>query len=267
MNKINIDNDKIKYKNIDDSIEVELVEKNDFFNVNSIKIKVIKNSDLYINYGACVDIKLDIFIYVASGVELNLLEFKKGNKNKTEYNYYLDDNSVVNVNKFYDCDSVREVDFFNLNGVRSKINYNFRTISKSHEKYDMVIYHNNSESVSNINNCGININDGELIFNVTSVVPNNIKDCLVNQNTRIITFNDNKCSINPNLLIDENDVNASHSAYIGKFRDDELFYLMRLGIPINKVYYLLIKGLLTKNIDINDKNLEEINSIFDKYWG
>jgi Fe-S cluster assembly protein SufD len=126
----------------------------------------------------------------------------------------------------------------------------------------MMIYHNYKNTISNIINKGVNILDGTLTFNITGIVYNKVVDCVINQNNRIINLNDNKCSINPNLLIDENDVEANHSALIGKFSDKELFYLMSRGIKKEIAINLLIKGFLTENI----LEKEKIEKIIDKYW-
>ena len=91
---------------------------------------------------------------------------------------------------------------------------------------------------------------------------NTITDCVVNQNNRIINLNDKKSTINPILLIDENDVEANHAALIGKFSKEEVFYLMSRGIDYDSAINLLVKGFLY--IDIKDD--ERINKIIDKYW-
>ena len=63
------------------------------------------------------------------------------------------------------------------------------------------------------------------------MIPENKIGCVANQNNRIINLSDNKCEINPNLLIEENDVEANHSAHIGRFSNDEMFYLQSRGFP------------------------------------
>ncbi|MDD2391964.1 MAG: SufD family Fe-S cluster assembly protein, partial [Bacilli bacterium] len=105
---------------------------------------------------------------------------------------------------------------------------------------------------------------GTLIFNVLGIVPNNIVNCDLNQSNRIINFTNNLCQINPNLYVDENDVIANHSAYIGNFNENEIFYLMRLGIPYEQATILLIKGFMLKNINKSLGN--KVKSVIKKYW-
>lgn len=264
MNKIKVVNDLPEIINLDDNIGFTLLEKNEIFSVNSLRINVKKNTSLEIEYYSLEDTKLDIFINVDENVKFNLFEMREGNNTKVQYKFYLEENSEMNVTKFYDVTDIKEMVIINLNGMNAKINYNFKTISVGEEKYDMIIYHNYNNTASIINNNGVNILDGNLIFNVSGFVLNNKKDCILSQNNRIINLTNNKCQINPNLFIDENDVEANHSALIGKFSDEEMFYLQRLGIDENNALNLLIKGFLLNGII--KKQQSKIIKIIDKYW-
>ena len=266
MNKIKIANDIIIDKNVDDSVEVILLEKNDFFNVNSVKIKVVKDTNLEIEYNNDEDVKIDIFINVLEGINFNLFEYRSGCKTKIQYKYYLEENSTSLINKFYNSDSIQELDIINLNGVGARIDYHFKTISTGPQKYDLMIYHNYANTISNIINNGVNINDGGLVFNITSVVLNGKKNCIINQINRIITLNDNKCEINPNLLIEENEVEANHSALIGRFSDEEMFYLQSRGINERLALSLLIKGFLINELTIDEEKISKLSQVIDSYW-
>lgn len=264
MNRIEIVNDIIKDISINDFIECEFIDK-DEYNINNLKIKILKSTELEIIYNNDNSTKLNIFIYVNSDVEFNLYERRYGNGTKIQYKYYIDSNSRVNVYKFNYSKFLKEHDIINLNGKGSSINYINKTISTSCEKYDLVINHNSSNTNSNIINQGVNIENGELQFNVSSFVLNNKKNCVVNQVNRIINLTNNKCGINPNLFIDEEDVIANHAALIGRFSDEEMFYLMSRGLKYDSAINLLIKGFLLSNV--NDENFKlNITNVVDKYW-
>ena len=83
---------------------------------------------------------------------------------------------------------------------------------------------------------------------------------------KIIVMNDNKSKIEPNLFIDEYDVEASHGAYIGKFDEEELFYLNSRGLDENKCYELLINGFLLNEFNITDDVKDDLKKIIKKYW-
>lgn len=74
-----------------------------------------------------------------------------------------------------------------------------------------------------------------------------------------------KSTICPNLLIDNYDVDSNHAAYIGKFKDEMMFYMMSRGISREVAYRLLLQGFLVNNtVRENEKIklfLDEIEKI------
>ena len=261
MNKIKLVNDEIILKDLNDNIILEETNFNNIKAVKHITLTIVKNCNLVINYENINT--LAITFNIMENVKFDLSEIKIGINNKAKYEFNLADNSIVNVSKFNDTKNSKELIVFNLNGICSKVFCDFKTISKDKEKYDLVVHHNNKNTVSNINNSGVNILKGNLIFNVSSFVKKGNINCDVLQNSKIINLVDNKCQINPNLYIDEFDVNASHSANITKFSQEEMFYLMSRGLSYNETLNLLIRGFLMKNINHQKK---EIITLIDRYW-
>ena len=263
MNKIIIKNDDINLNNSDGSLTFSVSKKNKFLKVKNINIKVKKNTEIVIECIDTEDIKLDISITILKGIHVKIYEYKNGGNYKYQYRYYLEKNSNLEVEKVIDANNVLENTLININGENSKANFNLKTISKMHEKYNFLVYHNAKKTVSNIINNGVNIKDGSLEFNVSTFIPNGIKKCDATQSGRIINETKNECTIKPNLFIDENDVVANHSALIGTFKEEELFYLMSRGIDKKEAESLLTKGFLLKNITYHKKTLEDI---INKYW-
>ena len=78
-------------------------------------------------------------------------------------------------------------------------------------------------------------------------------------------MNNGKSTICPNLLIDNYDVNSNHAAYIGKFSEEKLFYLMSRGISSQEANRLLLNGFLinSDSIDLHEIDLfvKEIEKI------
>ena len=265
MNKIKVVNDNLELSNVNKNIEVEYYKKEYLFAINDLKININKDSDLDIEIDFKEESKLNFNIFIKPNVKLNLNIITKGKKGKIQYKYNLSENSSCNIEKIQDMDSIKEMIIFNLDGINAKIDYNFKSIAQSKETYDYHIFHNFDNTISNIKNNGICINEGNIIYQVSSFVPKNIKECTVNQNNRIINLTDNKCEIKPNLYIDSFDVEASHSALIGKFSDEEMFYLQSRGIDYETALKLLITGFLTSDID-NKKIISYINKKINKYW-
>ena len=261
MNKIIVYGEDIKIEN-KNGIEVSIGEASKFLNVQSVKIKILEDTDIVIDASE-VEIKLDFYINVLEGVKANIYEYKHDGEYKFQYKYYLEDNSYLNIEKINDGKKIKEMTVINLNGENAKVQFNLKTISKYEEKYNFLVYHNEKNTVSNIVNNGVNILDGTLEFNVSGFVSNGITGCDVNQKARIINLTGNNCVIKPNLFIDENDVIANHSALIGTFSTDEIFYLMSRGISKKESENLLTKGFLLKGITYYKDTLEEI---INRYW-
>ena len=265
MNKIKVVDDTLEFVKLNKNISVDFYNSTNSFGINEIKLTVSKDSNLDLEILLKLDTKLNINISVLKNVSLNINILTKGEFGKIKYKYDLDENSNLNVSKFQNVEKIKEMILINLNGQNSNINYNFKTISDNKETYDYQIFHNVKNTFSNIKNNGVCIKDGAIIYQVSSFVPSSITGCVVNQNNRIINLTNNKSEILPNLYIDCNDVEASHSALIGKFSDDELFYMQSRGIDYDTAVKLLIKGFLTS--DMEDKNIiKEINKNIDKYW-
>lgn len=265
MNKIILENDKIKSKELDDNIKYEL-ELNDFLGVSLLKIEVLNNTNLELEYNFIEKTKIEVQINVNKNINLNIYEKLTGKKSKIRTKYNLKENSNVTVSKFNDMESINEYVIITLEEENSKIKYNLKTIAKEKEDYDIITYHNANNTKSDIITNGVNIKDGKIKFNVSSFVPNNNKNCDVSQNNKIINLTNNECIIKPNLYIDEYDVSANHSAWIGSFDEKKLFYLMSRGINKENAVKLLIKGFLTSNLDITENQKDEIITKINNYW-
>ncbi len=262
MNRIDIIQNQVKWECQDSALQIETITPTSSFEILQIKCKVKQSTNLEIHHEGEDESKIHIVFEIAKNVSFQILEICKNQKRKVQYEYQLDAYSEVNVTKFYDCNQVKELDLVKLNGAYATIHHHLKTIAKSGQRMDLVIYHNAPHTTSEIVNHGVSIEEGSIDFQVTSIVYQGIKDCILNQNNRIITMNQHKCNIEPILLIEENDVTANHSAYIGTFHEQDLFYLMSRGIPKNKALQLLIKGFLLASVPSTDS----ISKIIEQYW-
>lgn len=156
----------------------------------------------------------------------------------------LTDNAHLVINKKYNEKEVTEKIIINLDGISSRVDYKFSTITENNQSYIIDINHNNKNTVSNVINHGVVLNDSKLDFIVNSRVEKGNKKSVLNQTSKIIVMSKNNSRIEPNMYIDEFDVDARHAATIGKFSKDEIFYLMTKGISYKECEKLLIEGFL-----------------------
>jgi len=108
MNKIIMTDDNIQSLELSDSVKVELIPKNVLFEVNTLKIDILKDDVLDIEYKHLNETKLNIEINVLENVNFCINEFRNGTKSKIKYHYNIDSNSKLNIYKFYDIDGIKE---------------------------------------------------------------------------------------------------------------------------------------------------------------
>lgn len=264
MNKIIIDKEEIVLEKIDNKLDVKYEIRNNPFGITKVVINVLKNCSLEIDY-LMDNSKYDILFNIEPKVKFNLYEYKKGDKAKIQYTFNTSDNSNVNIYKFNNILNIKEMIIANLNGINSSIDYNFKSIATTKEVYDIVVSHNSKNTSSNIINNSLCTKDGKVYIQVSGYVDNGITGCELNQSNQIINLTDNKCEIRPNLYINEYDTIANHSALIGGFDNDELFYLQTRGISELEARKLLINGFLLSNIE-NKNMIKIIENNIKEYW-
>lgn len=264
MNRIIVDKEEIILKKITKKIEITTIPRKDIFGITKLTINVIKDCDIEIDYNID-NCKLDIIVNVMNGVTCNLYEYKEGNKGKIQYTFNLYNDSFLGIDKFATVNNIKEMIIVNLKEKGATIDYTFKSLAFSKCIYDMVVNHDAPNTISNIKNNAVNLEDGKMNFQVSGYVENKIKGCVINQSNRIINLTNNKCEIRPNLYINEYDTIANHSALIGGFSQDELFYLQSRGIKEVDANKLLIHGFLVSDLS-NKKMIQRIEKSIKEYW-
>ena len=133
MNKIIVIDDNVDSKVLSESIQIELIPKNALFEVNTLKINILKDEIINIDYRHISESKLNIEVNVLDGVTCYMNEFREGVKSKIKYHFNISCNSILNVRKFYDIDTIKEsISIIESSG----IDYEFRTtvVKELHSK-------------------------------------------------------------------------------------------------------------------------------------
>ena len=246
------------------TIKINIIEP-----LNSKTIEIINNQltikkdcDYVIEYIDCDSINIDINI--KDNVTAKLFILSKHNNLKVKNHYTIGKNSNLTLFQFYDNIEVKEDITIDLNGEYSKVYQGFSSISHGIEEYHIIVNHNKKNVESDIRNKCIGLDKSRIWMQIDSNLEKGNTDCMMNQETRILTLGDVDAKIIPNMFIEENDVEARHGSIIGNFNDEELFYFMSRGISKEEAILLLIKGFLFSNIIVDYEKREEImNSILD----
>lgn len=103
------------------------------------------------------------------------------------------------------------------------------------------IRHKATSTQSEIDNVGFANNDAKLVVDGINAIEKGNAKSIANQTTRIINLSNKAKSVaNPQLIIDEFDVKAGHSATVGQIDEDVVYYLQSRGLTKKEAIKLLI---------------------------
>lgn len=219
--------------------------------INNLVIE--EDTELVLNFN---DTSRDIYIVVEDNICLNIVDISFNTSNKI--NITLKNDSRVIYNKF----SINSGDYIYtlLDGEYSNVVINNSVVNNDDTKMKFVIEHNNTNTSSNLSNHGVNNSSGALYFNVDSKINRSASLACADQENKIINLVKGDSKILPNLLVDNYDVSASHSAYISDFDKKSMFYLKSRGISDNEARRLLLEGFLIGNLDVDDETKKNLLS-------
>lgn len=219
--------------------------------INNLVIE--EDTELVLNFN---DTSRDIYIVVEDNICLNIVDISFNTSNKI--NITLKNDSRVIYNKF----SINSGDYIYtlLDGEYSNVVINNSVVNNNDTKMKFAIEHNNTNTSSNLSNHGVNNSSGTLYFNVDSKINRSASLACADQENKIINLVKGDSKILPNLLVDNYDVSASHSAYISDFDKESMFYLKSRGISDNEARRLLLEGFLIGNLDVDDETKKNLLS-------
>ncbi len=258
-NIIMVSKDSIVLKKEDGALEIALSDKLDFYDIVKMNIEVLKDTSLLICYSKSKEIKIDIRVTVNPHVSFSLFEEKKAKNTKIQTKFFLYENTNTHVSKFYDGGWTRELTLFYLNGEGAQIHSSVKGIFKNTSTLDLLVYHHFPKTKSQIENKLVTIEKGMVKLHVTTMIYNKIKGCVAKQNSTIIKQNEKESIIKPILLIEENDVEASHSAIMGTVDSQMLYYMKTRGFTEAQAKKLYMKGFLKGDF-------YNIDAYIKKYW-
>lgn len=221
---------------------------------NVVTLNIMEDSSFLLS-----DNKINKYIFNVKNANVNILcNFKDIDNVSFEFNI---DNACVDFNNLsYNCKDQNII--ANLNKSNSFINIYNSYVSKNKQNIDVRVLHNSSNTESKIFNNAVTCENGSICFNNITEVKNKMKDCKVVQDAKIIPLNDtNENMINPILLIDEFEVDAKHAAFIGKFKEEQLFYLESRGLTKKEAIKLLLDGLLVGLMNISEEEKESLKQL------
>ncbi|MCR4911256.1 MAG: SufD family Fe-S cluster assembly protein [Bacilli bacterium] len=135
----------------------------------------------------------------------------------------------------------------NLNGIGATADWHLASLAsdKDNKNISVSVYHNVPQTFAKVDNYGVVKDDSKLVFAGTSHILKGSIKSKTHQNAKIMVFDSNSDAIaKPILKIDENDIEASHAAAVGKISDEHLFYLTSRGLNMEDAKMLITLGYL-----------------------
>ena len=156
----------------------------------------------------------------------------------------------------------------NLNDSNATCEWHLASLSSNKDNKDIVvnIYHNHPNTFGRIDNYGVCKDNGKLTFSGISYILKGCHHSKSHQNAKIVVF-DNDCvaKAKPVLKIDENDIEASHAASVGKVSDEHIFYLTSRGLKLEEAKMLITLGYLKPILKgFNESIQNEIDALIER---
>ena len=234
----------------------------------SLQINVLNNNviDLLVK-GIKGSIKIDINIEENSSLHLAVLH--KNASENIEISVNVGRNSTFSTH-YADfipgkCKATITV---NLNDINATCDWHLASLSEKEDKkeFDVSVYHRSPSTFAHLDNYGVVRDNGKLVFSGICKINKGSSGSKAHQNAKIVVFDELSNGIaKPILKIDENDIEASHAAVVGKVNDDHIFYLTSRGLNVDEAKRLITLGYLKPILNgfLEDEIKEEIAGIIE----
>lgn len=129
----------------------------------------------------------------------------------------------------------------------------------SRQRITARITHQVSATTATIAQYGVVLATGRLNFDTTGRIVSGAHQAAMTQQSKVLLMTPQGTgTVNPQLLIDEDDVTAAHAASIGRLAADQLFYLQSRGLSRQQIVRLITWGFLRPVIDqVKDAALQQ----------
>ena len=253
-------------------------------NTNTLTINNENDNTYYITFDNYIPSNLTINVINSN---VTIIENYLGNLEKCEVTINIDENSklnrfsilVDNTSRFEITRNINNKNFYQSmqidltkNSINSNENINLvkqeayanvidgiYAVNESSKKYQTNLNHYEANCESKAQIFAINDDNAHVSIFTDAYIKNKAIGSKTNQEGRIINLSES-CSgiVLPNLHIDENDVEASHSCSVGSVNQDHMYYLESRGLTTLQARNILIRGYFNPILEnINNETVKE----------
>ena len=226
--------------------------------LNKEKYEFTKDDTLYLDVSPSLK-KVDLVVLENVKMVINLL----GKTVNTCINIHIHKNASLTLNYLLlDSNSNIKID---LDEEKSEFILNYSVLSNVNSHNQIIVNHNASKTTAVLKNHAFSKNCANIILDVSAYIGKKMNKCISKQDNQIIENENSLSQINPNLYIENYDIDASHAAYVGEFKEAELFYLMSRGLTEESSKLLLLKSFLIGSFNLDENKQEEYYQEVIKY--
>lgn len=245
MNIIDIEDNNVTLKLKEKEVKCNYSISENIFEITKINIEIVKDTDLKI----IIDdnnFKADFNIIINNGIKCYINISSNISTGKIRFNYQLNDNSNLTVDKINDSDNIKELVIADLNGCDSLFNYNLNSFIKTNDNYNIIVSHNNKNTTSNLNCNIINIS-GTASLQTSTYINESALKSLINNNFNIINKTNKKIDVKPNIYDDTKTAKVnSKTNMFGQIKMNDILKIISKKL-LNQEYKNDLQNLLNKH--------------------
>ena len=227
-------------------IEVAGLENKNIVIDKDMKLDINFNQDAILFFDLTKVNKLNLKVNVDNNILARIIFWNEDDSDiDIEENYYLNNDSTLNLvygdlaknhlKRNVKCDLHRG----------SELLIDGASLTTVNKKQKFVANHLENNTTSNINNYAIVSEGGTYYLDVIGKIVKGAKSSKAFQDSRVLTVSDKQsATVLPQLLIDENDVEAAHAATVGQIDENQLYYMQSRGLSEMESMALLMSGYL-----------------------
>ena len=239
-------------------------------------IQVIKNNDSFnlhlekgvkkVSYQSLESVVNEFNLELEENASLELLTFNNGSTNNVKLNARLASGASLTVyNMIITGKNVDIIENIYLEDKTANSNVLNVCLGYDQAKVNSLIhiFHNSEYTNSELETYAIALDEAVLTLDNNATIKQGCKKSIVHQKAKGLNLSaSSTIKAQPNLYIDEFDVEASHSASVGNINKDELFYLMSRGLKESDARKIVVLGFINPLVDkISSSYSEEIQNI------
>lgn len=211
-----------------------------------------------------------VFIKIKRAKSINVSVEVKENTHCT-YLIYNDNKTLINTNELFKVKTNATLDFVicdinkqacnrnikvDLIAPYARCNFKSAVLCNGENNYNISINSCRANTAGYMENYGVVLENGKYYMDATGKIDKGAHGSISHQASHALCFESKQqATIRPQLLIDDNDVEASHATTVGSIDDNQLFYMQSRGLSVKVAAALLTMGYLSfiTNVIPNEK--------------